>query len=165
MKATLPRRAAGLLALIGALGAGTILGERCVASGFRLRAEGEGHTTADRRRSQVFGERAKEVSRAGAQNQEPTVRPWKVTASQYRFDPPRIEVFQDDLVKIELRTADIAHSLTIDAYRIAKRVSPGQPVTFEFRADQSGAFLLYCNLQIDDGCRQMRGELVVKPRK
>jgi heme/copper-type cytochrome/quinol oxidase subunit 2 len=88
-----------------------------------------------------------------------------VTASRYRFDPPRIEVFQDDLVKIELSTKDIAHSLTIDAYRIAKRVNPGHPVTFEFRADQPGTFSFYCNLQIDDGCRQMRGELVVKPRK
>ena len=91
------------------------------------------------------------------------MRPWQVTASRYKFDPPRIEVLQDDLVKIELRTDDIAHSLTIDAYRIAKRVSPGQPVTFEFRADQPGTFPFYCNLQIDDGCRQMRGELVVKP--
>jgi heme/copper-type cytochrome/quinol oxidase subunit 2 len=98
-------------------------------------------------------------------SQEPAVRPWQVTASRYRFDPPRIDVFQDDLVKIELRTKDIAHSLTIDAYRIAKRVSPGQPITFEFRADQAGTFPFYCNLQIDDGCRQMRGELVVKPRK
>jgi heme/copper-type cytochrome/quinol oxidase subunit 2 len=98
-------------------------------------------------------------------NREPAARPWQIAASRYRFDPPRIEVFQDDLVKIELRTTDIAHSLTIDTYRIAKRVSPGQPVTFEFRADQAGTFPFYCSLQIDDGCRQMRGELVVKPRK
>ena len=40
-----------------------------------------------------------------------------------------------------------------------------KPITFEFRADQAGTFPFYCNLQIDDGCRQMRGELVVKPRK
>ena len=99
-----------------------------------------------------------------SQSQEPTVRTWHVTASRYRFDPPRIEVFQDDVVKIEMRTEDIAHSLTIDAYRIAKRVGPDQPVTFEFRADQAGTFPYFCNLQIDDGCRQMRGELVVKPR-
>jgi heme/copper-type cytochrome/quinol oxidase subunit 2 len=102
---------------------------------------------------------------AVAQDQAPTVRPWTVTASRYRFDPPRIEVFQDDLVKIDLRTNDIAHSMTIDAYRIAKRVGPGQSVTFEFRADQPGVFPYYCNLQIEDGCRQMRGELLVKPRK
>ena len=104
-------------------------------------------------------------SRTVAQNQEATSRPWQVTARRYTFNPPRIEVFQDDLVKIELRTEDIAHSLTIDAYRIAKRVSPGQPVTFEFRADQPGTFPYYCNLDIDSGCRQMRGELVVKPRR
>ena len=101
----------------------------------------------------------------GAQTQQPTVRTWQVSASRYKFDPPRIEVFQDDLVKIEMRTEDIAHSMTIDAYRIAKRVSPGQPVVFEFRADQPGTFPYYCNLQIDDGCRQMKGELVVKPRR
>ena len=98
------------------------------------------------------------------QNQEPTVRTWQISASRYHFDPPRIEVFQDDLVKIQMHTEDIAHSLTIDKYKISKRVGPGQPVTFEFRADQPGTFAYYCNLQIDDGCRQMRGELVVKPR-
>jgi heme/copper-type cytochrome/quinol oxidase subunit 2 len=54
--------------------------------------------------------------------------------------------------------------MTIDSYRISKRVSPGQPVTFEFRADHPGTFPYYCNLQIDDGCRRMRGELVVRPR-
>ena len=107
---------------------------------------------------------AEAVSRTSAQDQGPTERPWHVTAARYKFDPPRIEVLQDDLVKIELRTNDIAHSLTIDAYRISKRVSPGQPVTFEFRADRPGTFPFYCNLQIEDGCRQMRGELVVKRR-
>ena len=102
---------------------------------------------------------------ATAQTQGPAARPFSVTARRYRFDPPRIEVNQDDLVTINLRTEDIAHSMTIDAYRIAKRVSPGHAVTFEFRADQPGTFPFYCNLQIDDGCRQMRGELIVKPRK
>ena len=104
-------------------------------------------------------------SRTIAQTQAPTVRRWQVTASRYQFSPPRIEVLQDDVVKIELHTEDIAHSLTIDAYRIAKRVNPGQPITFEFRADQPGTFRFYCNLQIDDGCRQMHGELVVTARK
>jgi len=104
-------------------------------------------------------------SRIVAQNQAPTVRPWQVIASRYKFAPARIEVLQDDVVKIELRTEDIAHSLTIDTYRIAKRVNPGHPITFEFRADQPGTFPFYCNLQIDDGCRQMHGELVVKPRR
>lgn len=105
------------------------------------------------------------VATASTQDQGPTAKPFTVTAHRYAFEPARIEVNQDDLVKIELRTGDIAHSLTIDDYRIAKRVGPGQPVTFEFRADRAGTFPYYCNLQVEDGCRQMRGVLVVKPHK
>jgi heme/copper-type cytochrome/quinol oxidase subunit 2 len=99
------------------------------------------------------------------QNQAPTEKPFRIAAHRYAFEPARIEVNQDDLVKIDLRTTDIAHSLTIDEYRIAKRVGPGHPVTFEFRADRAGTFPYYCNLQVEDGCRQMRGVLVVRPRK
>jgi cytochrome c oxidase subunit II len=106
-------------------------------------------------------------SLAGAVAQDPTpaARPFSITAHKYSFTPARIEVTQDELIKIELQSSDIAHSMTIDSYRISKRVSPGQPVTFEFRADQPGTFPYYCNLQIDDGCRKMRGELVVRPRR
>ncbi len=102
---------------------------------------------------------------ASTQDQGPTAKPFHVTAHRYTFAPARLEVNQDDLVKIELGTEDIAHSFTVDEYRIAKRVGPGQPVTFEFRADRAGTFPYYCNLKIDDGCRQMRGVLVVVPRK
>lgn len=101
---------------------------------------------------------------AAAQDPVPAVRPWLITASRYKFVPARIEVSENDVVKIELRTEDIPHSLTIEAYRIAKRVNPGNPVTFEFRADQPGTFPFYCSLQIEDGCRQMRGQLVVRAR-
>jgi heme/copper-type cytochrome/quinol oxidase subunit 2 len=105
------------------------------------------------------------AGRPAAQAQGPSVRHFDVTARRYSFTPPRIEVNQDDLVQITLRTEDIAHSFTVDEYRIAKRVGPGRPVTFEFRADKPGTFTVYCNLQIDEGCRRMRGELVVKPRR
>jgi heme/copper-type cytochrome/quinol oxidase subunit 2 len=100
-----------------------------------------------------------------AQDQGPTSKQFSISAHRYAFEPARIEVNEDDLVKIELATSDIAHSLTIDEYRIAKRVGPGHPVTFEFRADRAGTFPFYCNLRDEDGCRQMRGLLVVKPRK
>jgi heme/copper-type cytochrome/quinol oxidase subunit 2 len=99
------------------------------------------------------------------QVQGPAARPFSITARRYKFEPARIEVVQDDVVRIELRADDIAHSWTVDDYRIAKRVNPGQPVTFEFRADKAGTFPFYCNLQTEDGCRQMHGELIVKPRK
>jgi len=101
-------------------------------------------------------------ARAFAQEQAPTRRDFTITARKYAFSPNRIEVSQGDIVRITLRAEDIAHSFTIDEYRIAKRVAPGQPVTFEFRADRKGTFRFYCNLKQDDGCKDMVGQLVVR---
>jgi heme/copper-type cytochrome/quinol oxidase subunit 2 len=100
-----------------------------------------------------------------AQEQGPAAKPFSITARRYRFEPARIEVSQDDVVTVELSSVDIAHSWTVDAYRIDKRATPGYPVKFEFRADKAGTFPIYCDLKTEDGCRQMKGELVVKPRK
>jgi heme/copper-type cytochrome/quinol oxidase subunit 2 len=105
------------------------------------------------------------VAAAGSrQEPEPGRREFTVTARKYAFSPSRIEVRQDDLVKITFTTDDIPHSFTIDEYRIAKRAGPGQTIVFEFRADQPGTFRFYCNLTVDDRCREMRGEFVVRAR-
>jgi cytochrome c oxidase subunit II len=101
----------------------------------------------------------------GAGQPPDQTKTFTIVAKKYTFSPARIEVMQNDLVKIEFRTDDIPHSWTVDAYRISKRANPGQPVTIEFRADKAGTFPFYCNLKIDDGCKAMRGELVVTPRK
>ena len=101
---------------------------------------------------------------ARAAGQEHT-RNVTVTARRFAFDPSVIEVRQDDLVKVTFRTEDVPHSFTIDDYRIAKRVRVGQTTTFEFRADKAGTFAYYCNIKTEDGCRQMKGRLVVRPRE
>ena len=88
-----------------------------------------------------------------------------LNARRYEFSQPRIEVAANDVVKITLVAEDIPHTFTIDEYRISKRAAPGRPVTFEFRADKVGAFPFYCSLTIEDGCREMRGTLVVTPRR
>ena len=97
--------------------------------------------------------------------QEGGERRFTVTSHKYAFSPARIDVQQDDLVRVTFSTSDIPHSFTIDKYRIAKRVEPGKSIVFEFRADQPGRFPIYCNLTADDGCRKMIGELVVTGRK
>jgi heme/copper-type cytochrome/quinol oxidase subunit 2 len=97
-----------------------------------------------------------------AQEQAPARRSFRINARKYAFSPARIDVHQGDIVQVTLEASDIAHSFTIDEYRIAKRAAPGQPVTFEFRADQTGTFRFYCNLSQDEGCRQMAGQLVVR---
>jgi heme/copper-type cytochrome/quinol oxidase subunit 2 len=92
------------------------------------------------------------------------VHEFQVSARKYSYSPASIEVGQDDLVKITLHAEDIPHSFTIDDYRIAKRASPGHDVTFEFHASRTGTFPFYCSLASDEGCRKMKGQLVVRPR-
>jgi heme/copper-type cytochrome/quinol oxidase subunit 2 len=98
---------------------------------------------------------------AGAQDQG-AVRSFNVSGRKYAYTPARIEVRQNDLVKIAFTADDIPHSFTIDGYRIAKRAGAGQTVVFEFRADQPGTFPYYCNLKQDEGCKNMRGQLIVR---
>lgn len=104
------------------------------------------------------------VGAAAAAVAQDQSRSFTVSAKKFAYDPAVIEVRQDDLVKITLKAEDIAHSFTIDDYRIAKRAAAGRSVTFEFRADKAGTFPFYCNLKADGGCRQMRGRLIVTPR-
>jgi heme/copper-type cytochrome/quinol oxidase subunit 2 len=102
---------------------------------------------------------------AGGQEQAPNRRDFTITAGSYQFSPNRIEVMQDDLVKITVRSEDEAHSFTIDEYRIVKRIPANGSTTFEFRADRPGTFAFYCGMTSADGHRRMRGELVVVPRR
>ena len=88
---------------------------------------------------------------------------FSVSARRYAFDPARLEVQTGHLVRITLHSEDIPHSFVVDAYRIAKRVGAGATVTFEFLADRAGTFPFYCNLTIEEGCREMKGQLVVLP--
>ena len=88
-----------------------------------------------------------------------------LTAKRYEFSQTRIEVAANDVVRITLVAEDIPHTFTVDEYRISKRAAPGRPVTFEFRADKPGTFPFFCNLTAEEGCRGMRGELVVTPRR
>ena len=104
------------------------------------------------------------VMRLFAQDQAPNRREFTVVASDYRFSPNRIEVTQNDLVKLTIQSQDVAYSLTIDEYRVSKRVPAGGSMTLEFRADRVGSFAYYSNLTSDSRHAQMRGELIVRGR-
>lgn len=98
------------------------------------------------------------------QEQAPNRREITLTARNYKFSPARIEVAQDDLVKLTVQSEDNAYSLTIDEYRVSRRIPAGGSTTLEFRADRAGTFAFYSNLTNDARHAQMRGELVVRGR-
>lgn len=98
-----------------------------------------------------------------AQDQAPNRREFTVTARNFRFLPDRIEVAQDDLVKLTVQSEDHAYSITIDEYRISRRIPAGGSTVLEFRADRPGTFAFYSNLS-DSRHAEMRGVLVVRSR-
>ena len=99
---------------------------------------------------------------AGERQDQGQVREFTIVGDHYAFAPNSIQVNKNDLVKITFTARDIPHSFTIDDYRIVKRASAGQTVTFEFRADRSGPFTFYCNLSQDAKCKDMKGSLTVR---
>jgi len=99
---------------------------------------------------------------SGARQDAGSVREFVISGNNYSFSPASIQVNRNDLVKITFTAQDIPHSFTIDEYRIVKRASAGQTVTFEFRADRSGPFTFYCNLSQDAKCKDMKGSLTVR---
>ena len=104
------------------------------------------------------------AARAAAQDQAPNRREFTLTVKDYRFSPAQIQVSQDDLVKLTVRSEDVAYSLTIDDYRVSRRIPAGGVTTLEFRADRAGRFTFYSNLTSDSRHSQARGELIVSPR-
>ena len=104
------------------------------------------------------------IQRPAAQEQVPNRPEFTLTAKSFRYSPDRIEVTQDDLVKVTIHSEDIAYSFAIDEYRIVRRVPAGGTTTFEFRADRPGTFRFYSNLTSDGGHADMQGRLIVHPR-
>jgi heme/copper-type cytochrome/quinol oxidase subunit 2 len=104
------------------------------------------------------------VRRLFAQDQAPNRPEFTIVARNYRYSPDRLDVTQDDLVKLTIRSEDFAYSFAIDEYRIVRRVPAGGTTTFEFHADQPGTFRFYSNLTSDGGHAEMQGQLVVRVR-
>jgi heme/copper-type cytochrome/quinol oxidase subunit 2 len=104
------------------------------------------------------------AAQSSAQEPAQNRREFTIVARDHTFVPNRLDVSQDDLVKITLRSEDVPVSFAIDAYRIIKRVAGKTSITFEFRADQPGTFPFYCNLTTDARCKEMTGTLNVRAK-
>jgi heme/copper-type cytochrome/quinol oxidase subunit 2 len=104
------------------------------------------------------------VCAAAAQDRAPNRREVALLARDHRFIPNKIEVTQDDLVRITFTSESRPASFAVDAYRISKRAGADKTIVFEFRADQAGTFSFYCSLTSDPLCKDMKGTLIVSPK-
>ena len=110
------------------------------------------------------GDIAPVLARLAAQEPPPNRREFTITARDYHFKPDQVQVTQDDLVKLTIKSEDVAYGFTIDHYRVSKRIPAGGSVTLEFRADGTGSYTFYSNMTSDPRHAQMTGQLVVKPK-
>lgn len=100
-----------------------------------------------------------------AENGNPEVKSFEVTASRFQFEPDTLEVQEGDQVKIILRSADTSHGFAIKELKVKAKVPKGgQPVTVEFVAARAGTYDFTCSEYCGPGHRDMKGKLVVMPR-
>ena len=104
------------------------------------------------------------IRRVFAQDQAPNRPEFSLVARNYRYNPDRLEVTQDDLVRLTIQSEDFTYSFAIDEYRIVRRVPAGETTTFEFHADRAGTFRFYSNLTGEGGHADMQGQLIVRAR-
>ena len=104
------------------------------------------------------------IAALSAQDQAPERRDLTIIARDFTFTPNRIEVGRDDLLRLTVRSEDVAYGFTIDEYRVSKRVPAGGSVVLDLRADREGTFAFYSNMTSDSRHQRMRGELVVRKR-
>jgi cytochrome c oxidase subunit 2 len=86
-----------------------------------------------------------------------------LTAEQFAFDAPVLQVNRGDRVILTLQASDVVHGFYLDGYNIETRVEPGLSQQVEFVADRVGKFRYRCSVSCGTLHPFMIGELVVGP--
>jgi len=86
---------------------------------------------------------------------------WKNNAPAVK---PEIEVSKGDQVVLRLRSADVTHGFSLQAYGIyvTKGIKPGKTIYLSFKADKTGTFIFRCNVFCGDIHQHMEGRLIVR---
>lgn len=86
----------------------------------------------------------------------------EITASNWEFNPPLVEVNKGDLVELHLKSSEGTHGFTILEFGVAETLRPGDDVHTSFIADKEGTFNFFCHIPCGRGHGGMRGLFVVK---
>lgn len=90
------------------------------------------------------------------------VKSFTVEGGNYYFNPKEIRVNKGDTVKINFKNLEGYHTFVIDNYNVSMGpINQGITKSAEFKADKTGTFEYYCNI---DGHRMMgmTGKLIVE---
>jgi len=84
-----------------------------------------------------------------------------IDATQFAFEPGRINVNRGDHVVITLTASDVGHGFYLDGYELEQRVEPGVAQEITFVAERAGKFRYRCAVSCGPLHPFMIGELVV----
>ncbi|MBP88645.1 MAG: hypothetical protein CMJ64_18345 [Planctomycetaceae bacterium] len=87
----------------------------------------------------------------------------EVTARQFAYDPPIINVNKGDRITITLKSADVYHGFYLDGYGIDEEIRPGEKLRFSFVANKPGKFPYRCSHTCGVFHPFMIGNLIVSP--
>lgn len=93
---------------------------------------------------------------------QPAVKEFEVTASNFSFSLKEIKVKQGDKVRIVFKNAEGFHDWKLDEFNAAtKQIGTAQQETVEFTADKKGTFEYYCSVG-QHRANGMKGNLIVE---
>jgi heme/copper-type cytochrome/quinol oxidase subunit 2 len=85
-----------------------------------------------------------------------------VVVRRFTFEPSRIEVMEDEHIRLVVSSADGVHGLEIKKFRVNKTVPRGgEKVTIDFVASAPGEFPIICSEYCGKEHETMKGTLVV----
>lgn len=91
----------------------------------------------------------------------PAERTLHIDATQFAFEPGRIDVNRGDRVVITLTASDVVHGFYLDGYGLERRLEPGVAQEVVFVADRAGKFRYRCAVSCGPLHPFMIGELIV----
>lgn len=96
-----------------------------------------------------------------AHSKEPATRFIVIEASQFAYSPGEVHINPNDIVTIQLVSADVIHGLYLDGYNLSLTAAPGQSDSLTFQASKIGAFRFRCNVPCGAMHPFMVGKLIV----
>jgi len=84
-----------------------------------------------------------------------------LSVSANGFQPKVVNVRKGETVRLQLTSAGGEHCFALDAWRIEKRIRPGQATVVELVPDRAGTFPFYCCLESGAAAEREHGRLVV----
>jgi len=98
-------------------------------------------------------------------NNHNKIREIEIIAKNWEFIPNKIVLEEGDKVLLKIKSIDVAHGMLLPTYGIHAFIGPGKEVKIELHADTPGEFDFRCNVPCGIGHNDMRGKLIVKPKK